>query len=211
MTIWFTSDWHFDHDKDFIYKARGFNNISDMNDAIVKKYNEVVKPEDTTYVLGDLCLGGGADNVLTINQERINLLNGKKRIIIGNHDTDRRIEMYERCLNTEILGYADYMRFNGYYFYISHFPTITSNLDYDKPLKARIINLFGHTHQTDKFYYNNPLMYNVGVDAHCCYPVSIDQIIQDIQEKFVSVPAEEEIQTNLEPFISFLDNTMKLS
>ncbi len=190
MTIWFTSDWHFDHDKDFIYKVRGFSNIFDMNNTIVKRYNEVVAPEDTVYILGDLCLGGGDEKVLATNQERINNLNGKKRIIVGNHDTYRSIEMYEQCSNTEILGYADYMRLNGYYFYISHFPTLTSNLDYDKPLKSRVINLFGHTHQKESFYYDNPIMYNVGVDTHNCYPISIDQIVQDIQNKFLNTPME---------------------
>lgn len=36
-TIWLTSDTHFNHDKDFIWKPRGFQNVQDMNEAILTK------------------------------------------------------------------------------------------------------------------------------------------------------------------------------
>lgn len=206
MTTWFTSDWHFFHNKDFVYKPRGFENISDMNDAIIERHNQNVSSDDIVYVLGDLCLGGKDEEILQTNKKIIQSLKGHLRIIVGNHDTDRRIEMYEECSNTEILGYADRVRLNGYHFYLSHYPTITSNLDYDKPLKSRTINLFGHTHQKEKFYLDNPMMYNVGVDAHNCYPVSLEQVKEDIQEKFLNVPMEKEQEFNIKPYISFLDS-----
>lgn len=206
--IYFTADWHLNHDRDFIYKPRGFNNVHDMTNAIIERYNKIIKNDDTVYVLGDLCLGGSSDEILHQNRKLINSLKGKKRIILGNHDTDRRIEIYEHCWNTKVLGYADMVRLSGFHFYLSHFPTITSNLDYDKPLKSRTINLFGHTHQKDNFYQNNPMMYHVGVDSHNCYPVSLEQVIQDIQEKFLNTPMEVEQKMNIEPYISFLDSVM---
>ena len=63
---------------------------------------------------------------------------------------------------------------------MSHFPSLTGNND--KFLKQMTLNLFGHTHQKDKFFNNNPYMYNVALDAHNCTPVSIEQIIKDIEE-----------------------------
>ena len=36
--IYFTSDLHFNHNKDFIYQARGFENIEEHNKTIVEKH-----------------------------------------------------------------------------------------------------------------------------------------------------------------------------
>ena len=55
--IYFTSDLHLDHNKDFIYKERGFDNIGSHDIAILKNWNSVVTPDDIVYVLGDLMLG----------------------------------------------------------------------------------------------------------------------------------------------------------
>ena len=51
--IWITSDTHFGHDKDFIWGARGFENIEQHNQEIIKRWNEVVKKDDIVYHLGD--------------------------------------------------------------------------------------------------------------------------------------------------------------
>lgn len=55
--VYFTSDLHLGHDKDFIYKERGFDNINSHDIAILKNWNSVVTPDDIVYVLGDLMLG----------------------------------------------------------------------------------------------------------------------------------------------------------
>ena len=66
-------------------------------------------------------------------------------------------------------------------FYLSHYPTITDN--FDDTVRSHIINLFGHTHQLTNFFNDNPYMYHVGLDSHNMYPVSIEQIIKDIEKK----------------------------
>ena len=55
--IYFTSDLHIGHDRDFIWKERGFSSVEKHNEEILKRWNEVVKPEDTVYILGDLAMG----------------------------------------------------------------------------------------------------------------------------------------------------------
>ena len=52
--IWLTSDWHFNHDKEFVWKARGFESVHEMNQAIIERHNSKVEDEDDVYVLGDL-------------------------------------------------------------------------------------------------------------------------------------------------------------
>lgn len=65
--------------------------------------------------------------------------------------------------------------------YLSHYPTITDN--YDDTARSHVINLFGHTHQSTNFFNDNPYMYHVGLDSHNMCPVSIEQIIKDIEKK----------------------------
>ena len=40
---WFTSDWHFCHDRAFIYEPRGFKNVYEMNETIIKNHNNVTR------------------------------------------------------------------------------------------------------------------------------------------------------------------------
>lgn len=174
---------HFNHDREFIFGPRGFKIVEEMNSEIVRRHNELVASDDDVYVLGDLSLGGGGDEVLARAKELIESLNGRIHIILGNHDTPKRIEMYKSCKNVvDSPKYADMLHYKGYHFYLSHFPTITSNHDEDKSLKARIINLCGHKHTTDKFIdFDKGIIYHVELDSHNCYPKSIDDIIKDIK------------------------------
>ena len=45
------------------------------------------------------------------------------------------------------------------------------------------LNLHGHTHSKDMFYEDRPYMFNVAVDAHNCYPVLLDDIIEHMKNK----------------------------
>ena len=173
--IWFTSDLHFCHDREFIYGPRGFNSIHEMNEAIIKNFNEVMDWADELYILGDCFLNNNEEGAKFLSR-----LPGMKYVVWGNHDTDaRKVIMEDMGIN--ILGFAHQQKFNGQSFYLSHYPTLTSNLDENKDIKARTLNLFGHTHSKNKFYEGRPYMYNVALDAHNCYPVEINTIISDIK------------------------------
>lgn len=174
--IFVTSDFHFCHDRDFLYKPRGFDNVYDMNKTIIHNFNEVMDWNDTLYILGDIMLNNNEEGMNCLRQ-----IPGRKYIIRGNHDTDTRVELYEEVIWDEITC-AVLMDYNGYHFYLSHYPTLTSNFDYDKPLKRKLINLCGHTHTQDRFKdMDKGLIYHCELDAHNCYPVLIDDIIEDIK------------------------------
>ena len=70
-------------------------------------------------------------------------------------------------------------------FLLSHYPTFTNScVNITNELNNKIlINLYGHTHQNNNFYEDNPYMYHIGLDSHNCQPVSIDNIIKDISNK----------------------------
>lgn len=178
--IWLTSDLHFNHNREFIFKPRGFDNVYDMNRTIIKNWNSTVSDEDNIYILGDLCLGGASS--LNENKSLIQSLRGKLHIIIGNHDTNSRIDMYGSCYNVYEIEAATYLKYKKYHFFLSHFPSFTANIEKES-LKQCTCNLFGHTHQQTNFYNDFPFMYHVGVDSHNCTPVNIEQAIEEMEKK----------------------------
>ena len=79
-----TSDLHLNHASMIKWypKYRNFGDkIEDMNNGIIKHWNDNVKPEDTVYHLGDFAFAT-EDFIVKI----LDNLNGKKVFIIGNHD-----------------------------------------------------------------------------------------------------------------------------
>jgi calcineurin-like phosphoesterase family protein len=175
--IYLTSDLHFNHDRDFIYKPRGFNSVQDMNEALVKNWNDTVSDCDIVYVLGDFFLGQDFDYI----KDTINKLNGNIYLILGNHDTSAKELIYYMTPKILSIYYSTIIVYKKRQFYLSHYPTMTADLQ-TNPDKA-IYNLFGHTHSKDKFYMNSPYNYNVAVDANDNRPISIDNIFIAIQDK----------------------------
>lgn len=174
--IWFTSDTHFGHDREFIWGPRGFKNVWDMNKAIVSNWNSVVGPEDDVYHLGDVMLGQNEVGLSYLKQ-----LKGYIHIIRGNHDTDARWDSYIDCYNVVEICNAKYLKIYKQNFFLCHYPTMTSNLEKTAALKEHLLCLYGHTHQQNNFYNGLPFCYHVGVDSHNCTPVSLEQVLADIQ------------------------------
>ena len=107
-------------------------------------------------------------------QNTLKNLNGKIHLIIGNHDTDKKVEIYSNTSNIFDIQYATMIKYNKRLFYLSHFPTFTSTLTTN--LDHAIINLFGHTHQTTTHFEDRKYMYHVGVDSNYGFPISLDEI-----------------------------------
>jgi calcineurin-like phosphoesterase family protein len=149
-----------------------------MNRAIVENWNAVVQPEDDVYVLGDLMLNNNDEGMRLLKS-----LKGNIHIILGNHDTDTRIELYNNCYNVVEITLAKILKYNKFRFYLCHYRTEVANLD-EAHLSQHLINLYGHTHQKTPFYMDNPWYYNVGVDSHNCTPICIDQIIEECRAKY---------------------------
>ena len=85
--IYITSDLHLFHNKDFIYNPRGFDSVEVMTATIVKNWNETINNEDIIYILGDCVLGDTEKGINILKQ-----LKGHKHLIIGNKDSDKRLE-----------------------------------------------------------------------------------------------------------------------
>ncbi len=74
---WLISDTHFNHDKIATYCDRPTN----FTDLIIKRWQEMVKPEDLVIHLGDVAIGNRR-KVKDILAE----LPGRKALVLGNHD-----------------------------------------------------------------------------------------------------------------------------
>ncbi|MCL2120566.1 MAG: metallophosphoesterase [Planctomycetaceae bacterium] len=77
--VFFTSDLHFNHQNLIKFCGRPFHTAGEMNEKLIKWFNEAVGPSDTVYVLGDLVVGSDLSCAAR--------LNGRKLLLMGNHDT----------------------------------------------------------------------------------------------------------------------------
>ena len=93
--IFFISDTHFGHEKcctTFKRKdgspLRPFANAQEMDEEMVRRWNEVVREQDKVYHLGDVVIG--KKHLGTMSR-----LNGSKRLVRGNHDIFKTREYIE--------------------------------------------------------------------------------------------------------------------
>lgn len=101
--IWVISDTHFGHEKTCtVFKnedgspLRPFKDAQEMDDFMIAEWNKRVSHEDHVYHLGDV----------VINRKflwKVSQLNGKKRLVRGNHDIYSTQE-YIDCGFEEIHG-----------------------------------------------------------------------------------------------------------
>ena len=179
--IFLTSDLHLNHQQSFLYEPRGFSSIEEMNEAIVERWNSVVKADDLIYNLGDIAMNDVESAISYLTR-----LNGRQKWIRGNHCTINKIEkILTACPNIQLLStpdtsYATLLKSNKWNFYLSHYPTKVGN--YDDTKYYKIWCLCGHTHTQDKFFDVKDNCYHVEMDAHNCYPVNIEQIKEDIKQ-----------------------------
>lgn len=175
--IWLISDTHFGHNKDFIYKARGFNSVEEMDESIIQRWNSVVGPNDIVYHLGDFFLGD-----LTEGLNFIIRLNGKIKLTIGNHDNDNRLKALGWISNIDDIQFGYRIKEGKKTFLLSHYPQLTGNYD-----NSKTFSIHGHTHFLTRFWELNDdfhnLMYNVSCEAINCQPLNWIDMKLEIMNK----------------------------
>ena len=148
--VWLTSDPHYGHSgvckfmrNDGVTKLRPWDSVEEMDEELIKRHNERVKPNDKIYFLGDVVIN--RKHLKTLSR-----LNGDKILIRGNHDIfkDDEYRVYFRELRA-------YHIMNGLIF--SHIPIHPDSLARFKK------NVHGHLHS------NRVLLPNGEIDVryHC--------------------------------------------
>jgi len=149
MTIWLISDTHFSHENILKFTWRPhdprcgdkcqkvheavrirseFTSVQEMDEAMVDRWNGVVKPSDHVYHLGDVAFKN--------NFKIVTRLNGHKRVLLGNHDPHDirllRAAGFEKIFGTRKLDK----------WLLSHFPVHQEHLG-----RGIVGNVHGHIHQ----------------------------------------------------------------
>lgn len=130
--IWLTSDTHFCHKNILVYENRPFTDTEDMNSELIRRWNEVVGPDDVVYHLGDVALGP-SERFYSL----VSALNGRKILIRGNHDGKSK-EWYLEHGFDEVYP-ALFLYAGGKCILLTHRPTDGLHENYD-------LHFYGHVH-----------------------------------------------------------------
>lgn len=139
MTYFVTSDLHFGHTNIMkfcpVTRARFNNDVTYMNEAMIEEWNSMVKQEDHTYILGDVCFAPWEKAVQFMSR-----LNGTKTLVVGNHDKKLLKSPEFRDQFLEICDYLD-VNVNGTKVVMFHYPIA----EWDQ-MHRGAVHLHGHLH-----------------------------------------------------------------
>lgn len=169
---WFIADTHFNHKTILNFKnsegkpLRPFSNLEEMNETIIDNWNKLVKPQDKIYHLGDVIFGNHIEynNILK-------RLNGKKRLILGNHDCNKErflIPYFQKMHGVR------HLNIEGNSLILSHIPIHIDSL------KRFRLNIHGHCHDSHVKEAREECSYvNVCVENTNYKPVNLEEIINN--------------------------------
>jgi calcineurin-like phosphoesterase family protein len=154
--VFLVSDTHFGHAgvcrftrNDGVTKLRPWDSADEMDEAMVERWNERVRPNDKVYHLGDVVMSRKSLAIM-------HRLNGDKVLIRGNHDIFRDTDYREHFRELRA-----YHVMNG--MILSHIPIHSESL-------GRFgVNIHGHTHANRVMLpgFNGKITDIVDVRYHC--------------------------------------------
>ena len=169
--IFYTADDHFGHENILKLSKRPFKTVDEMDNTLIDNINKVVGLNDDIYFLGDVTFKGG-DPIKYLSR-----INGKKHLVIGNHDKAIMINPEARKFFVEIRPYIE-LYDNGRHVILCHYPMAEWNGYF-----RGSYHLFGHVHNNfdnpwHKYMTSLNNCWNVGVDVTNYAPVTLDQLIK---------------------------------
>lgn len=179
MNTWITSDTHFGHKNIIKFCNRPFFSIQDMDEALIKNWNAVVKPEDHVYHLGDFAFRQARQLDHYISQ-----LHGKIFILPGNHDKVGELAAYSSLTSPvrnrwQVLPhiYTYFVQQTREKVELCHYPILAWNARHHGR-----VHLHGHVHTKNgeskkPGYIYLPNCYDVGVDNNDYKPVLLSEAI----------------------------------
>ena len=160
---WFTGDQHFNHNNIIEYCGRPFWTWRDMNEVIIRKHNERVKPGHTVFHIGDFRMTSVGPNV----HELMKMLNGNHVFIKGNHDKNNGLNTPLKYCIIETYGKR---------IVLVHKP---EDCNFIMGLLGIDLGFCGHVHaiwQFKKVEYGD--LINIGVDVWNYYPINMKQALK---------------------------------
>ena len=168
MNTFFTADNHFGHTNILRFTNRPFSSVEEMDEELIKRWNERIKVNDLVYHLGDFSL---------LSHKYVNKyfdrLNGKINLVPGGHDK-RWIRHANNFENVTILPALVTIKHNSFPIVLCHYPMLT----WDRSHYGSI-HFHGHSHGAIP---NEGNRMDVGVDTNDFYPYKLDEIMEIINE-----------------------------
>jgi calcineurin-like phosphoesterase family protein len=161
MAIFFTSDTHFGHGGALGLYGRPFASVAVMNEGLVERWNETVKPEDAVWHLGDFAIRQRPQVVADL----LGRLRGRKHLLAGNNDppATRALDGWE-----SVQSYLE-IEVDGVSLVLCHYPFRSWH-----GMSKGWVNLHGHSHGRLKPL---PRQFDVGVDVWDFRPVALCEIL----------------------------------
>ena len=167
---YYISDPHFDHKNILSLTNRPFEDVHQMNEALITNWNQKVKDNDDIYIIGDLFVHSDDPEKILVR------LNGIKHLILGNHDAKWLSEDLKKHFKTieHSLEIVD----QNHTLFLCHYPM----LSYPKQSRAYMIH--GHIHNDTLFDYwcvlvQRERILNAGVDINYFTPVTFNELLQN--------------------------------
>lgn len=145
--LFVTSDTHFNHNREFVYKARGYDDPQQMTEDMINKINTVVGSDGILLHLGDFCL----NTTKEMYEDILSKLKIKEIWMLwGNHNnpihknyggTREQVCAYIKGISIRYLGHYFTFRKGNKAFVCFHFPIV----DWDY-LNIGSMHLCGHSH-----------------------------------------------------------------
>lgn len=170
MKRFIIADTHFGHENIIKYENRPFNNVDEMNTKLIKLWNSVVGKNDLVYVLGDFTLSRKIDVIKAL----VNQLNGRKILIMGNHDT-RKPKDYIEC-GFEVATRRPMMVEPGVI--LMHEP-----FDDESFIASNYIYFFGHVHTNHTLMDEYPNCMCVSIERIDYRPIDLDECIKRLRNR----------------------------
>lgn len=175
--VFFTSDTHFGHANIIRFCKRPFENVEEMNEALIENWNKVVSDDDTVFHLGDFAFGGS-----NVWKEIIPRLKGHINLIIGNHDRKNLRQGYMSLFNMVVPQLQ--IEIEDTSIYLNHYPFLCYGGSY-----RGVWQLFGHVHSgpgadgldISRLRVLLPTQYDVGVDNNNFTPISYKEVKNKIE------------------------------
>lgn len=158
---YFISDIHFGDYFIFKHQKRPFVSVNDMNESIIKRWNEKVTDKDDIWIVGDMISHSKQSNTYYLRQ-----LNGIKHLIVGNHDYYLIRDNKARNYFESIDNYKAFRMNDGYMVVLSHYPIAEWNGFY-----RNTYHIYGHIHNQK----SNSAIYMAGLERALSADIVINQ------------------------------------
>lgn len=141
---YYISDLHLFHKNIIRLDDRGFENLEQMHEYIIKQWNSKVRKHDEVVILGDFSYGTAVQT-----NEILKQLNGKLFLVKGNHD--RFVGKNDYALQ-RFLWIKDYAQMSDdkRNVVVCHYPIMCYNMQYRRNADGicSTYMLYGHVHDT---------------------------------------------------------------